>query len=83
MKYVIMSIIIPILLVIGYIRGVYQFFTSDFEPSYKRKMVYGIGIVTGYNCIVGFFNIHDTPQPKVSVQDQVKWQEVPKEDIGK
>lgn len=53
-----------IALAFGYVRCAVKFFTSDFEPSYKREVVYGIGTFTGFGCIIGWFNIEDTPQPK-------------------
>lgn len=45
--------------IFGEIRCIYQFFTSDFEPSYKREIIYGIGSFTGLGAVVGFFNIPD------------------------
>lgn len=47
------------LFLIGEIRCIYQFCTSDFEPEYKRELIYGIGMVTPVGFIVGYLNIHD------------------------
>lgn len=47
--------------IIGEIRCIYQFFTSDFKPSYKRELIYGIGMVS-YGPIIGWFNIPDEPE---------------------
>lgn len=46
----------------GEIRCIYQFCTSDFEPSYKREIIYGVAAVTGLGAIVGYIDIADTPQ---------------------
>jgi hypothetical protein len=50
--------------IIGEIRCLYQFFTSDFKPSYKRECVYGISAFTGLGVIVGYINIADEPEVK-------------------
>ena len=54
---------IPILLT-GYIRGTVRFFQCDFEPSYKAEIVYGIGMVTGLNCFIGFFDLGEFAEKK-------------------
>lgn len=53
---------------IGYAMNVYKLCKSDFEPSYKREIIYGIGTVTGLGAIIGWFNIEDTP----SISNQQK-----------
>lgn len=56
----ILVIAIYILGIIGEIRCFYQFFTSDFESSYKREMIYGLSAITGIGAVVGYINIPDT-----------------------
>ena len=53
------TLLLYILLGIGYIRCTYKFFTSDFNPIGKREIVYGIGTFTGFGVIIGWFNIND------------------------
>jgi len=48
-------------LLFGYGRCAYQFVTSDFEPSYKREVIYGVGLVTPIGPIIGLINIKDGP----------------------
>lgn len=48
--------------IVGEIRCIYQFFTSDFEPSYKREVIYGVGMCTGLGAVIGYTNIPDTPK---------------------
>lgn len=47
-------------LIFGEIRCIYQFCTSDFEPSYKREVIYGVASCTGLGTVVGYINISDT-----------------------
>lgn len=61
MKYLFL-VLFWILLIIGEIRCIYQFFTSDFEPSYKRELIYGFSALTGVGSVVGWFNIPDTKE---------------------
>lgn len=55
-------ILLAVLLIFGELRCLYQFVTSDFEPSYKREIIYGVGTFTGFGVIIGYLNIHDTPE---------------------
>lgn len=59
MKTAIFTIILWIFLIVGEIQCIYKFIKSDFEPSYKREIVYGISMCTGLGCIIGWFNIED------------------------
>lgn len=56
----IIYIVVVVLAFIGYFRCIYNFIDSDFEPSYKREIVYGIGIVTPLGTIIGWLDIEDT-----------------------
>jgi hypothetical protein len=55
-----------IFLIVGYVKCVYKLIKADFEPSYKREIVYGIGTVTGLGVIIGWFDIPDTINPQNS-----------------
>lgn len=49
--------------IIGEVRCIYRFCTSDFKPSYKRELIYGVGMVAGYGIIMGYIpEIKDTPE---------------------
>jgi hypothetical protein len=49
----------------GEVLCIVKFFTSDFEPSYKRECIYGFSAITGLGTIVGWIDIEDTkPQTK-------------------
>lgn len=55
---------IILLALFGEARCIYQFCTSDFKPSYKREIIYGVSMVTGTGAFMGYFNFHDTPEQK-------------------
>lgn len=72
MKATIVIILLSVLGIIGYIRCIYQFVTSDFEASYKRELIYGLGtFVPPVGAIIGYINIADKPQTVI-----IKYQEV-------
>jgi len=52
---------ILVTLIVGEVMCIVKFIRSDFEPSYKRELVYGIGVVTGFGAIIGYLDIPDTP----------------------
>lgn len=56
---IIIMVLLWVLAIIGEVRCIYQFATSDFEPSYKREIIYGAAAITGFGAIVGYFNIAD------------------------
>lgn len=47
---------------VGWVMCVWKFLDSDFEPSYKREVIYGVGVVTGLGCVVGYMDFPDTPK---------------------
>lgn len=47
------------LLLLGQILCIIKFIRSDFKPSYKREIIYGIGMVTPLGSVIGYFNIKD------------------------
>ena len=57
---IVFSIVIAAALFWGWVMCIYKFADSDFEPSYKREIVYAIGAITGTGCIIGYFDIPDT-----------------------
>jgi len=59
MKKSIIIIILWLLAIIGEVRCIYKFFTSDFEPSYRRECIYGFSAIVGLGIVVGWFNIED------------------------
>lgn len=59
MKKLFISVALIVAAVIGEVRCIYQFFTSDFEPIGKREVFYGIAAVTGVGVVVGYFDIAD------------------------
>lgn len=61
MKYIFI-IAIWVAAIIGEVRCIYEFFTSDFEPSYKRECIYGFSAVCGLGAVVGYLDIEDTPR---------------------
>ena len=64
MKATILGFLFWLFFIIGEVRCIYQFFTSDFKPSYKREMIYGFSAITGIGSVVGWFNIPDEPLQK-------------------
>lgn len=56
---VIAAFLLIFILIFGEVRCIYQLFTSDFKPSYKREIIYGVGVFTGLGSIIGYFNIPD------------------------
>jgi hypothetical protein len=49
--------------VVGEIKCIYKFFTSDFQPSYKRECIYGFSSIIGAGAIVGYIDVPDEPVP--------------------
>ncbi len=41
----------------GWIKGLVKFCECDFEPNYKAEIIYGVGVFTGLNCIVGYMDL--------------------------
>lgn len=58
----IITLLLVVLLVAGEGLCVYKFFTSDFEPSYKREAIYGFGAISGVGCVIGWMDIEDVKQ---------------------
>lgn len=55
----VITFIIWLLLIIGYVKCVIKFVQCDFELSYKAEAIYGIGLCTGLGSIVGWLDIPD------------------------
>jgi hypothetical protein len=55
---IIVSIMIPVMLVIGYIKCIVHLCNCDFSSatSYKAEIIYAIGTCTGLGTILGWFN---------------------------
>lgn len=70
MKYSIIMIAIWLLAIVGEVMCIYKFFTSDFEPSYKREIIYGASMCTGLGAIVGYINIPDTQEEGILKQEK-------------
>lgn len=51
-----MFVVIFLGVIIGNIIGIYKFATCDFEAPYKAEIIYGIGIPTGLNAILGWID---------------------------
>jgi len=54
------NVVFCLFLIIGQILCVVKFINSDFKPSYKRELIYGLTFVTGIGGVVGWFNIPDS-----------------------
>ena len=55
-KLFIIWIIVVIIGIIGYIKGVIKFANCDFEKPYKAEIIHGIGICCGTGVITGWMN---------------------------
>jgi len=55
-KLSIITLIIYVVMITGYIKGVVKLCQCDFEPSYKAEVIYGIGTVTGLGVILGWID---------------------------
>lgn len=53
---VIIYFLVIVMLLTGWVKGLVKFCNCDFEPSYKAEIVYGVGVVTGLNCFIGWFD---------------------------
>jgi len=51
-----MYLAIVVFLLIGEVKCIVKFVTSDFKPDYKAEIIYGIGMVT-YGGVIGWFDI--------------------------
>ena len=59
MDWSIPMILFVLFLVIGEILCIVGFVTSDFKPSYKREIIYGLGMVTGTGGIIGWLDLKE------------------------
>lgn len=56
-SFAILIVMFWMFMAIGYVQGVVKFVKCDFEPDYKAEIVYGVGIVTGLNGFIGWFDV--------------------------
>jgi len=59
MKFV-MTMAVTVAMIVGEILCLVKFINSDFKPTYKREMIYGLSFITGAGFVVGYFNIPDS-----------------------
>jgi hypothetical protein len=45
----------------GQCQCIYRFINSNFEPNYKREMIYGFSALTGVGVVVGWIEYPDEP----------------------
>jgi len=45
--------------IVGEVMCITKCINSDWEPSYKREIIYGASALTGIGSVVGYFNIPD------------------------
>lgn len=55
MKKFLMGLLIIVIFMSGWVRGIVRFCECDFKESYKAEVIYGVGVVTGLNVILGHF----------------------------
>jgi len=48
---------IAIALIVGEVKCIIKFVQCDFEPSYKAEAIYGLAVITGAGCIVGYLDL--------------------------
>lgn len=53
------TLIFIIFALIGEVQCIIKCVSSDWKPSYKREIIYGISTITGLGSIVGWINIPD------------------------
>ena len=51
--------VIILFAILGEVMCIVKCINSDWEPSYKREIVYGASALTGIGCIVGYINVPD------------------------
>lgn len=54
-----LCVIIILFSILGEIMCIAKCINSDWEPSYKREIIYGASALTGVGAIVGYINIPD------------------------
>lgn len=52
----VLYILIPALALFGWVWGLVRFVSADFEPPYRAEAIYAIGIPTGLNAVLGYFD---------------------------
>lgn len=52
----IVYVVVALMALAGWVQGFYKLTQCDFEPSYKAECLYRIGVVTGFNSILGWFD---------------------------
>lgn len=53
----IVYVAIVIALLVGEVKCIIKFVKCDFEPNYKAEIVYGVAMVTGLGCVVGYLDL--------------------------
>ena len=53
----VLFIIIPIYMAIGWIKDIEKFSECDFRASYKAEIIYGLGLVPPIGMITGWLNV--------------------------
>lgn len=51
---------------IGEVLCIVKFVKSDFEPSYKREFIYGLGAISDLGGVIGYLDIKDNLETKTS-----------------
>ena len=54
------QIAIALFLITGEVMCIYKCINSDWEPSYRREIIYGVSALSGLGGIVGYLNIPDS-----------------------
>jgi len=52
-------LVIILLGLFGECRCIYKMVTCNWEPIGKAEVIYTVATLTGFGCIVGYFNIKD------------------------
>ena len=50
---------LAILCLVGEIRCIYKAINCNWNPIGKAEVIYTAGALTGFGCIIGYFNIED------------------------
>lgn len=53
------TVMLGIFMTIGEVMCIVKCISSDWEPSYKREIIYGASALSGIGAIVGYLNIPD------------------------
>ncbi len=65
---VLATIVLVMVLLIGYLMNVYKLVQCDFEAPYKAEVIRGVGMFIPFGAFIGYIDINDSKFRKINTQ---------------